>query len=327
MKLMLADERKTHRRPHFLLLMFAAIGAAALLAASVFLVLVVLLIKSIGGSANFQVADSYLRADGGEKIVAGIKLEGEINPELATEVVEMLEEASQQKNVAGVLLDVNSPGGSVVASQEIYDTVARLRETLPVVVYVREMAASGAYYSSASASRIIANRGSIIGSIGVILSSMETSELLKWARLKPVTLKTGALKDAGSPVREWTPADKAYLQKLIDDTRKIFVNDVVTMRKLSEESVEKMSDGRVVLGSEALSMRLIDAIGSKNDALVAAAGLAGIKGKPELIYMRKKRKFSEMFAEMMDEEAITNIFRKTLSDAVMSSDPVSIKAR
>ena len=229
--IMCADEDKKPRRPHFLLLMFAAIGAAALLAASVFVVLVVLLIKAIGGSANFQVADSYLRAGGGEKIVAGIRLEGEINPELATEVVDMLEEASQQKNVAGVLLDVNSPGGSVVASQEIYDTVARLRQTIPVVVYVREMAASGAYYSSASASRIVANRGSIIGSIGVILSSMETSELLKWARLKPVTLKTGALKDAGSPIREWTPADKQYLQKLIDDTRKIFVNDVVAMRK------------------------------------------------------------------------------------------------
>jgi protease-4 len=325
--IMRADEEKKTRRPHFLLLFFAALGAVALIAALSFVVLVVAVVSSFSGSNGFLVSGSSLHAVHGEKIVAGIRLEGEVNPEMATEIVDMLEEAADDKNVAGVLLDVNSPGGSVVASQEIYDTVARLRETIPVVVYVREMAASGAYYASASASRIVANRGSMLGSIGVILSTVETSELIKWAKLKPVTLKTGALKDAGSPMREWTPADREYLQQLIEDTRKIFVADVKATRKISDEAAARLSDGRVVLGAEALTLKLVDAIGSRNDALVAAAGLAGIKGKPELIYIKRKKPFAELFNEVFNEEALSNVFRKAISDALLSSESAQIRAR
>jgi protease-4 len=319
---MAADEGK-RRQPHFVTLVLAAIGVVALIAV-IFLVGVIAMLVSAASNHRDSMAVFQPKS---EKYVAGIRLHGEVNTELADEVVELLEEAADDKQVAGVLLDVNSPGGSVVASQEIYDTIARLRETLPVVAYVREMAASGAYYSIASASKIVANRGSMVGSIGVILSTVETTELLKWAKLKPVTMKTGALKDAGSPTREWTPEDKQYLQKLIDDTRGVFVSDVVAMRKLDASAVTHMADGRVVLGAEAATLKLIDAVGSKDDALQAAAGLAGMKEKPELFYLEPQKSFKFLLREMLEEEALGKEIRNALENLLMGAEPVKVRAR
>ncbi len=320
---MAADENN-RRQPHFITLILAALGALALVAVVLFIGLIVVLATALSGGHTSSV--SVMKPTSG-KYVAGIRLHGEVNAELADEVVDLIEEASLDKDVAGVLLDVNSPGGSVVASQEIYDTIARKRETLPVVAYVREMAASGAYYSVASASKIVANRGSMVGSIGVILSTVETTELMKWAKLKPITMKTGSLKDAGSPVREWTEADKSYLQALIEDTRKVFVSDVVAMRKLEPEAVSHMADGRVVLGAEAVRLKLVDVVGSKEDALQAAAGLAGIKEKPELIYIEPKKNFKMFLREMLEEEAIAKELRGLLSKILLSADPAAIKAQ
>jgi protease-4 len=320
---MAADENN-RRQPHFITLILAALGALALVAVVLFIGLIVVLATALSGGHTTSV--SVMKPTSG-KYVAGIRLHGEVNAELADEVVDLIEEASLDKDVAGVLLDVNSPGGSVVASQEIYDTIARKRETLPVVAYVREMAASGAYYSVASASKIVANRGSLVGSIGVILSTVETTELMKWAKLKPITMKTGSLKDAGSPVREWTEADKSYLQALIEDTRKVFVSDVVAMRKLEPEAVSHMADGRVVLGAEAVRLKLVDVVGSKEDALQAAAGLAGIKEKPELIYIEPKKNFKMFLREMLEEEAIAKELRGLLSKILLSADPAAIKAQ
>jgi protease-4 len=320
---MAADENN-RRQPHLITLILAAVGALALVAVVLFIGLVVVLASAISG--GHTTSASVLKPASG-KYVAGIRLHGEVNSDLADEVVDLIEEASRDTDVAGVLLDVNSPGGSVVASQEIYDTVARKRETLPVVAYVREMAASGAYYSIASASKIVANRGSMVGSIGVILSTVETTELMKWAKLKPITMKTGSLKDAGSPVREWTEADKTYLQTLIEDTRKVFASDVVSMRKLTPEAEKRMADGRVVLGAEAVELKLVDVVGSKDDALQAAAGLAGIKEKPELIYIEPKKNFKMFLREMLEEEAIAKELRGLLSKIVSSNETVSIQAR
>ena len=321
---MAADEGN-RRQPHFVTLVLAAFGALALLAVALFVAVTVMLVSALNKSGTDSV--SAHKSHGSEKVVAAIRLHGEVTSEMADEILEMIQDASEDKQVGGVLLDVNSPGGSVVASQEIYDVVARTRQTLPVVAYVREMAASGAYYSVASASKIVANRGSMVCSIGVILSSVETAELLKWAKIKPVTLKTGLLKDAGSPTREWTESDKQYMQQLIDDTRKQFVNDVVATRKITPETVAHMADGRVVLGGEAAATHLVDALGSKEDALNAVAGLAGIKGKPELIYMERKKPFKLLLREMLEEDATAKQLRGLLSKVLMSSEMTSIKAR
>jgi len=232
--------------------------------------------KSIGASLSNVNGHVYTHKISHGPTAAIIILDGQITAELADKILEKLVTAETEKKYVGVMLEVNSPGGSVVASQEIYDMVEALKATKPVVVYMREVAASGAYYASAPASKIVANRGTMVGSIGVILQSFETSQLITWLKLKPMTLKTGSLKDAGSPLREWTPHDKDYLQRLINTTRDQFVQDVAKARSLPQTTIDAMSDGRVVLGAEALDLKLVDALGSKQTAKKILEELAGV---------------------------------------------------
>lgn len=268
------------KRPSGVVLVLAVVGALALIAALAFLALAIFAIKIFPSSAGMGrgVEHRYLSHASFGDALAGINLEGPIGPDEAKIVVEKLHEAGEDKRIKGVLLEVNSPGGSVVASQEIYDAILQLKNKIPVVAYLREVAASGAYYSSVSSNWLIANRGTMVGSIGVIMSSFEATQLVDWLKLKPVTLKTGPLKDSGSAVRPWTPDDKRYLQKLIDDTRDQFVTDVRAARPaLSDETIAHMSDGRVVLGNEAVQRKLVDAIGTRKDAIKKAAELANLK--------------------------------------------------
>ncbi|NBO39130.1 signal peptide peptidase SppA [bacterium] len=275
---MYKDPDARDKQPSGVVLVLAVVGALALIAALAFLALVIFAVKLFPSSASLSSGEHrYLGHHSFSSALAGIKLEGPIGPDAAEEVVEKLNEAAHDKGIKGIFLEVNSPGGSVVASQEIHDTIRRIKEKIPVVVYMREVAASGAYYSSVSANWLVANRGTMVGSIGVIFNSFEATQLVDWLKLKPVTLKTGRLKDAGSNVRPWTPEDKIYLQKLIDDTRDQFVADVRASRpKISNETIQHMSDGRVVLGSEAAKRNLVDSLGSRSDAIAKAAEIAGL---------------------------------------------------
>lgn len=302
----MADEARA-RRPHPVLVALAVVGGFFL--ATVICVLLFAGWAFRNVSKQFSVTTvggprTYLGQTNFDKAVAGIKIEGEIGSETTDVVLEKLEEARKDDRIAGILLEVNSPGGSVVSSQEIFDAVVDIRGTdkeagKPVVVYIREVAASGAYYASASADRIIANRGSLVGSIGVIMQSFEAQKLLDWMKLNPVTLKTGRFKDTGSPLREWTPDDKAYLQKLIDDTRAQFVEDVKEGRELTDAAVNRMSDGRVVLGPEAVELKLVDALGTRDDAVAEIAQIAKLTETPELIYMEPNREFPDLLSEII----------------------------
>lgn len=266
------------KRPSGVVLVLAVVGAIALITALAFLALAFFAVKSIPSPTRIGHGESrYLSHMAGSSVLAEIKLEGPIGPEKATEVIEKLDEAVEDKRVKGVIFEINSPGGSVVASQEIYDAIKRVKEKKPVVGYMREVAASGAYYSAASANWLVANRGTMVGSIGVIFNSFEATQLVDWLKLKPVVIKTGQLKDAGSVVRPWTDDDKKYLQKLIDDTRDQFVADVRAARpQITQESIDHMSDGRVVLGSEAAARSLVDEVGQRQSAVLKAAELAGL---------------------------------------------------
>lgn len=259
-------------------LFLAAIGALALLAALAFLALGIAAMKFFSPSGSVASDEHrYLEHRTFTNGLAEIKLDSPIDSDVANIVVAKLKEASEDKRIKGVLLEINSPGGSVVASQEIHDTIKRIKEKTPVVAYMREVAASGAYYSAVPSSWIVANRGTMVGSIGVIMSSIEATQLIEWLKLKPVTLKTGRLKDTGSPMRSWTVEDKAYLQALIDSTRDQFVSDVRAARpKITPESLRHMSDGRVVLGTEAFSRQLVDSLGGRPDAIAKAAEFAGL---------------------------------------------------
>jgi protease IV len=243
--------------------------------------------------------------------IAGIRLNGEISSDTSSSVLEKLETAKLDKHVVGILFDVNSPGGSVVASQEIYDAIKEINKTKPIVTYVREVAASGAYYSSASSSKIIANRGSIIGSIGVIMNGFEADKLIQFLKINPVVIKTGALKDTGSPMRPMNEKDKQYLQELIEETRMQFVDDVKQARKTSDSTMKFMSDGRVILGPQALNLKLIDAIGSKQTAMEEVATLAKQKSVPNLYYYEDIQSFSELFTQKL-AGSTANILRESL---------------
>lgn len=249
------------------------------------------------GKSNFTTPSSH------SPYIAGIKLEGEINDLIADDLMEKLQAAKEDPQAVGILLEVNSPGGSVVPSQEIYDTVKDITAKKPVVVYVREMAASGAYYASSPASKIIATRGSMVGSIGVIMNGFEADKLIQFLKINPVTFKTGALKDAGSPTRPVNENDKRYLQSLLEATHAEFVADVVNARHPDESTMKFMSDGRVVLAPQAVSLKLIDAVGTKKMALDEVAKLAHQKTTPELFYYENIQRFSDYFAQRFGSQA------------------------
>jgi protease-4 len=323
----MADEN-LRRRPHPLLVALSVIGAFALMA-FVFVLLIMgwgfSQIASVGSGSGHS---KFIGPIGADKIIAGIRLEGEIADATARSVLEKLQEAKENDQVVGILLDVNSPGGSVVASQEMYDAIKSLRDKKPVVAYVREMAASGAYYASASATKIVANRGSMVGSIGVIMSTVEATQLLNWLKVKPVTIKTGKLKDTGSPTREWTPEDVQYLQELINKTREQFVTDVREGRAVPEESLKKMSDGRVVLGSEALELKLVDALGPKDFALTEVRTLAKAAADTELIYLDEKPRFDEVLQRLLEEQSNSQVeFRKQMLNLLQSKSTMLLEAR
>lgn len=202
----------------------------------------------------------------------------------AKPVTEMLRDLKTDDEAKAVILRVDSPGGSVSASQEIFDAVKSLKEAKPVVVSMGNVAASGGYYIAAPASKIVANSGTITGSIGVRLEILNVEDLMQWARLKPQTLKSGALKDVGSPTRPMTPEEKLYLETLLQSMHLQFKKAVAESRGLTLDQVNILADGRVFTGEEAKENRLIDEIGSLEKAVEIAGELANLKEKPEPYY-------------------------------------------
>jgi protease-4 len=206
-------------------------------------------------------------------------------------IIEQLKRYEDTKSVPAILLNVDSPGGGVAASQEIYTEIKRLREKKHkiIVAYMSSVGASGAYYVSCPADKIIANPGTIVGSIGVIAEWVNYGDLYEWAKLKDVTFKTGEFKDTGSPTRPLTEREKTYFQGLIDEMYVDFVDAVAAGRKLDVEAVRAVADGRVFTGRDAKQKKLIDEIGNFQDAVDLTATLAGITGKPNLLRSMRER--------------------------------------
>ena len=254
----------------------------------------------LGGGAFILlavVALSLILAYGGEgsgdfafgNRIQVVDVEGELID--SRPIIDQLKRYEDTKSVPAILLNVDSPGGGVAVSQEIYTEVKRLREkkNKVVVAYMSSVGASGAYYLSAPADKIVANPGTIVGSIGVIAEWVNYGDLLAWAKLKDVTFKTGEFKDTGSPVRELTEREKVYFQGLIDDMYVDFVEAVAAGRKMDIEAVRALADGRVFTGRDAREKKLVDEIGNFQDAVDLTASLAGIEGKPNLLRLTRQR--------------------------------------
>lgn len=219
--------------------------------------------------------------------VAVVSLEGVITD--PTEIARELKEYGEREDVKAVVLRIDSPGGAVGPSQEIHQEIKRLRETKPVVASLGAIAASGGYYAAAGADKIVANPGTITGSIGVIIEFLNAEELLKKIGLRGYVLKSGKYKDTGSPFREMTNEERMLIQKVIDDVNTQFIIAVAEGRGLSEKDVRKIADGRIFTGSQARELGLVDTLGDLTDAIDIGAELAGLEEKPFVIYPRKRK--------------------------------------
>jgi protease IV len=227
----------------------------------------------------------------GEKIGV-IELEGVI---LDSELfMKQLKKFDEDDSIKAIIIKINSPGGGAAASQEMYQAVRRVRDRKkkPIVSAISTVGASGAYYVAAGTDKIFANSASIVGSVGVIAEWVNYGDLLHWAKLKDVTRKAGELKDAGSPTRDMTPKEREYLQALIDDMHAQFIHDVAQGRNVKDEQLKPIANGQVWTGQQsmALPVKLIDKIGSFQDAVDETAKRVGIKGEPTLVKPEKERR-------------------------------------
>jgi protease-4 len=207
----------------------------------------------------------------------------------AQPTIEKLAKFSRDGSVKAVVLRIESPGGGVSPSQELYREVRRIAGKKPVVVSMGSVAASGGYYIAAAARKIYANPGTITGSIGVILQFTNFEELFNKIGFRMETVKSGVYKDVGNPGRKMTPEERAYLQQMIDNVHQQFVRDVARGRHMPEEKVREVADGRIFTGEQARDLGLVDELGSLKDAINAAARLAGIEGEPRVVYPEKKK--------------------------------------
>ncbi|HEV7485948.1 MAG TPA: signal peptide peptidase SppA [Thermoanaerobaculia bacterium] len=259
--------------------------------------------------------DTTSRGDVFGDKVAIIPIDGEILG--SRDTIDALQRYAKNDSVKAIIMRINSPGGAIAPSQEIYEEIrnVRARSGKPIIASLDSVAASGGYYIASACDRIVANPGSITGSIGVILQWMETKDLLAWAKLKPETITSGAMKAAGSPYQDLTDDQRAYFQAIVMQLHSQFVRAVAAGRKgkLSEADVSKIADGRVFTGEQALGMKLVDQLGNLEDAVRIAGKLGGISGRPGTIYPKKRTRgiFDALTSEDSDTEtAISRILTR-----------------
>jgi protease-4 len=238
-------------------------------------------------SVRSQQKDSF--SGFGDKIGV-VDLEGVIlTPK---DAVEQLRKFADDSSIKAIILHVNSPGGGAAASEEIYREVLRIRDQKKkrIVASIETVGASGAYFVSSATNKIFADNASIVGSIGVIAEWYNYEELMKWAKLQQITIKAGEFKDTGSPTRPMTPEERAYMQGLIDNMHTQFIHCVAVGRKMKDDDVKVLANGKVWTGEEAVPLKLIDQIGDFRAAIDDTAKSVGIKGEPTLVHPEKERK-------------------------------------
>jgi len=211
-------------------------------------------------------------------------------------IVNMIKKYGEDKDIKAIVLDINSPGGSVGAVEEIYSMIKKVKEKYkkPFVAHFGDVAASGGFYISMACDKIISNSGAVTGSIGVMFSNFEGEDLLKKIGLKFNIIKSGKFKDIGSFSREMTKEEKALLQNVIDDTYNSFLEVVSSGRKMDKNKVKEFADGRIFNGNQAYQLGLVDKIGDLYDAIDEAGVLSGIGKNPPVVKARPKI-FSEIF--------------------------------
>jgi len=220
------------------------------------------------------------------------------------ETIKQLHEFRDDQNIKAVVLRIDSPGGVVGPSQEIYEEVKKLTAKKKVVASMGSLAASGGYYIAVPTNMIFANPGTVTGSIGVLMKLSNIEGLQGKIGLKTFVLKSGKFKDAGSPLRPMTREERAVMQGVIDSMHGQFIRAVAEGRRLPLETVTGLADGRIYSGEQALKLKLVDKLGNLQDAVAEAGKMAGIKGEPEVIYPPEKKSF---LRDLLIEEVVGSI--------------------
>ncbi len=231
--------------------------------------------------------------------VAVVRIEGPIIE--AKSIVDEIEGYVKDDSINALVLRVNSPGGGVVPSQEIYDEVKRLAAKKKVVVSMGSLAASGGYYISAPANKIVANPGTITGSIGVIMEIPNIKVLMDKIGVRTEVIKSGKHKDLASPFRGIGKEEREILQGVMDDVHEQFIAAVSEGRKMDIDKVREIADGRIFSGRQAIKAGLVDELGDLDHSIKAAAKLAGIKGEPEVITKKEKNHLLDLLSGRIQE--------------------------
>jgi protease IV len=280
------------------------IVAATLL---VYLAVAGLFVIAIGGVGR--------RGEGGAPLfgprVAIVEIEGIIID--VDDVVRELKELRDNPTVRAVVIRINSPGGVVAPTQEVHDAIERLRKAgKPVVASLGAVAASGGYYIAVAADQIYANPGTLTGSIGVIMQMANFESLMKKVGVDYVVVKAGQFKDIGNVGRPMTPDERRVLQALLDDVHGQFIGAVAAGRKLDRDEVVRFADGRVFSGTQAKELKMVDALGGLEDAVLAAGKLAGLPSPPAVIQPKRKFSFMDLLRNQFGGSAAAALLRPSL---------------
>lgn len=218
----------------------------------------------------------------------------------------------EDDSMRGVIVRINSPGGSVGPSQEIFQELRKLAAKKKVYVSAGSVCASGGYYIASAAEKIYTNPSTITGSIGVIMEQVVAEELLKKVGIQPNTIKSGKFKDVGSPFRKMEAEERQYFQQILDSIHEQFIRDVATARNMPVDTVKKLADGRVYTGSQAKELGLIDGIGTFYDVVDSLKAALNIKGKPVLVHGKRPFSLLKLLVSSVTDTIISHYSLSTM---------------
>jgi protease-4 len=259
-------------------------------------------------SRQFVAQSNNLKGNIGIVEISGVILSSK-------KIIEQIKTFRENEQIKAIVLRIESPGGGIGPSQEIYREVLKTRSKKKIISSLGSVAASGGYYVAAATEGIIANPGTITGSIGVIMEYASIEEIAKKIGISPVVIKSGTFKDMGSPFRQLKTQEKQIFQNLVDELHLQFVSDAATARKMPVEKMTQLADGRVYTGQTAMRLKLIDRLGNLDDAVKWAGELANIKGKLIPVYPKEdkitfiKRLTETLFKDLNITGTVSNHLR------------------
>lgn len=232
-------------------------------------------------------------------------------------IVRQFKKYGEDKSIKAIILRVNTPGGGVAASQEMYEAIKKTRDAgKPVIVSIGSLGASGGYYAACGGSTIVADPGSLVGSIGVIINIMNYEGLADKIGISQTIFKSGELKDAGNPLRQLNEKDKEYFQSIVMDSYDQFLSVVSSERKMDKEKLKEYADGRVFTGKQAKEIGLIDSLGTFEDAIAIAGRMAGIDGEPTIVKERERASLVERILDSFSGNELKSIKEEIKSEYI-----------